>query len=419
MGALGTLFAALGSRGAHLRRPGVDPSRPIMAAALAGSAVAASAFDASRRQLFVVGNEAADVDSLVSAYAMAHLLHSDEVQGIALAQIPRDEFRLRGDALALFRDAGVELAADGSPIHLHFWDEVDWETTCALQNRSLVLTDHNKMTSKVAERFEDCVEQILDHHANTNAHPDAQVEIDEGLGSACTLVVERFLASGRKISKELGTLLAGVILLDTRNFDPKEAKGTLRDRNAFDQLSEFLPLDGASAWYAKLMFARKDTSHLSVRELLLLDLKAMSAADGTMIAFSTVFATLEEACGRAGGPQSFVKEVEAFAANRGYAAVACLFQVDAEGRKGLALIPQHAGERGEAICRAMAQHIAARPEGFPEMFKRNPLFASQGILEHGFELKPLEGLLPFTAFTLRGATTRKTLMPYAMTASSL
>ena len=47
-------------------------------------------------QVFVVGNEAADVDSLVSAYAMAQLLNSSEMQAIALAQIPREEFRLRG-----------------------------------------------------------------------------------------------------------------------------------------------------------------------------------------------------------------------------------------------------------------------------------------------------------------------------------
>ena len=47
-------------------------------------------------QVFVVGNEAADADSLVSAYAMAQLLNSSETQAIALAQIPREEFRLRG-----------------------------------------------------------------------------------------------------------------------------------------------------------------------------------------------------------------------------------------------------------------------------------------------------------------------------------
>ena len=48
-------------------------------------------FDPQKNQ----GNEAADVDSLVSAYAMAQLLNSS-VSTVALAQIPREEFRLRG-----------------------------------------------------------------------------------------------------------------------------------------------------------------------------------------------------------------------------------------------------------------------------------------------------------------------------------
>ena len=36
---------------------------------------------------------------------MARLLDSPDVQGVALAQIPREEFRLRGDALKLFKEA--------------------------------------------------------------------------------------------------------------------------------------------------------------------------------------------------------------------------------------------------------------------------------------------------------------------------
>ena len=43
---------------------------------------------------------------------MAQLLESPDVQGIALAQIPREEFRLRGDALALFKEAGSKVLAE-------------------------------------------------------------------------------------------------------------------------------------------------------------------------------------------------------------------------------------------------------------------------------------------------------------------
>eukprot|EP00439_Symbiodinium_sp_Y106_P043606 s3997_g5.t1 len=83
------------------------------AASICAARMARPAFGVdSRRPVFVVGNEAADVDSLVSAYVMAQLLESPDVQGIALAQIPREEFRLRGDALALFKEAGSKVLAE-------------------------------------------------------------------------------------------------------------------------------------------------------------------------------------------------------------------------------------------------------------------------------------------------------------------
>ena len=75
------------------------------------------------------------------------------------------------------------------------------------------------------------------------------------MGSACTLVAEAFLAhrraaaSGRAegssstctdtLSREVATLLAGVILIDTMNMSPEAAKGTARDEAA---LTELLPL---------------------------------------------------------------------------------------------------------------------------------------------------------------------------------
>ena len=40
-------------------------------------------FDPARRQVFVIGNEAADADSLVSAYALARLLDSPEAPWVS------------------------------------------------------------------------------------------------------------------------------------------------------------------------------------------------------------------------------------------------------------------------------------------------------------------------------------------------
>lgn len=317
-------------------------------------------FDAGRRQVFVIGNEAADVDSLVSAYAMAALLDSAEVQGVALAQIPREEFRLRGDALALFRRAGCKLSPDGSPAEMRFWDEVDWDMMRGMESRSLVLTDHNKMAKKVAEVFEGRVEWVLDHHSDTKSYPIAKADIDERLGSCCTLVVEQFLAKRQPSPQEVGVLLAGVIILDARNFDPNENKGTSRDRAALDQLSAFLPKEGAATWYEELMHARRDVSHLSPRELLLLDLKA-TAIDGFTgtTAFCAIFLSLDKMCAQAGGPEALAGTLRGFARDRGHEAVVALFHSDETGLRALALAA--ASPTGEAICAAACP--AERPDG--------------------------------------------------------
>jgi len=386
-------------------------------AAIAG--VQSLDIDKSRQQVFVIGNEAADVDSLISAYAMAQFLDSDKVQGIALAQILREEFRLRGDALALFRRAGSPLLGDGSPARLLFWDEVDWGAVHSLSSRSLVLTDHNKMTAKVAEHFEGRVERIFDHHADTGSYPDAEVIIDEALGSACTLVVEQFSAAAVPMSAEIGTLLAGVILLDTRNFNPIDAKGTPRDKDALDRLSEFIPA-GRGSWYDELMAARKDVSHLSVRELLLLDLKTANTSSGRVIAFSSIFGPIRDVCEGAGGAAPFLEEAEAMAESKGYDAMVVLFSKDSQDRKAIAFVPGRKGGHGLGICEVMSEHLVrAAPGAFAGVFSENPLFASQGILEEGFGLVRRDDLQPLMAFTLRKPISRKTLLPFAMSASAL
>ncbi|CAE7397805.1 Prune1 [Symbiodinium natans] len=382
---------------------------------------AAFRFDTSKRPVFVVGNEAADVDSLVSAYVTAQLLESPEVQGIALAQIPREEFRLRGDALALFKEAGSPVREDGSPERLHFWDEMDWPAVDALASRSIVLTDHNKMTSQVASHFDGRVEWVMDHHAGGIQYPDARNDIDEGLGSCCSLVAEQFLQRSSEKS-ELGILLAGVILLDCRNFDEKEKKGTDRDRAVMDKLHGLVPAKGTKTWYKELMNARKDVSHLSVRDLMLLDTKVASLR-GLNVAFASMFGTLLEICAKAGRSSGVVEAAQGLARDRGYQAMILLFSKDsASGKKALALIPVEECVEAQELCSAIVSKMLGSPGeivahgpfvamllsgNLPDNLRQNPLYETQGLLESGFQLELLEdafGRLLFATIASISAT---------------
>ncbi|CAE7546222.1 Prune1 [Symbiodinium pilosum] len=345
---------------------------------------------------------------------MARLLDSPDVQGVALAQIPREEFRLRGDALKLFKEAQSPVLTDGSPAGLRFWDEVDWPFVDTLADRTLVLTDHNKMTSQVAGHFEGKVEWVLDHHAGGIQYPDARNDIDEGLGSCCSLVTEQFLQRGsEKLSRELGTLLAGAILLDCRNFDEKEKKGTDRDRAALDALQGMIPDRGNIAWYKELMRARKDVSHLSIRELMLLDMKVVSLR-GLNVAFASIFGTITEICAKAGRPSGVVEAGQALARDRGYQAVILLFSKDkALGKKALAFIPLDKCAEAEDLCSVIVKQMLGSPGSLPAELRQNPLYETQGLLETGFQLQLLEELTPLRVYSIKAEVSRKTVLPMA------
>mmetsp|Transcript_30848 Transcript_30848/g.89744 ORF Transcript_30848/g.89744 Transcript_30848/m.89744 type:complete len:466 (-) Transcript_30848:11-1408(-) len=392
--------------------------RLLAAATTAASAMQAPqrVVDPSRRQVFVVGNEAADVDSLVSAYALAAAFDDSETQGIALAQIPREEFMLRGDAMSLFRSAGSALLSDGSPAGLLFWNEVDGAVVRNLEGRSLVLTDHNRIAQKVAEVFGGDVQFIFDHHSDARVHPDAGGEIVEGLGSACTLVVEEVVRRFGEMPPELGRLLAGAILLDTRNFSPKKKKATPRDQAAFEYVRPFIPVElGQDTWYKQLLKARKDVSQLSVEDLFVLDMKEahVEGFDGR-VAFAAMMTTLDDVLAKAGGPAELQRAMQGFAAERGFSAVVCIFAEDDSGFKALALAP--ASESQQALCDAIEGRLSGAPKGLPESLRENDLFATQGILELGFGMAPRADLAPLRAIRMRPEISRKTLLPCATTA---
>lgn len=379
----------------------------------------AAPFD-GRPQVFVVGNEAADVDSLVSAYAMAQLLNSSETQAIALAQIPREEFRLRGDAVALFRDAGSQVMADGSPMAMTFWDEVPWEQVDQLEQRSLALVDHNKMTEQVAAHFDSKrVTHVLDHHAGSIAYPDASNVIDESLGSCCSLVVERFAAvsDDSKLSKELGVLMAGAILLDCRNFDKDAKKGTARDVAALKHLKTTLevPPKKEGPWYKELMEARKDVAHLSVRDLMLLDMKVVTLR-ALRVAVCSIFRTATEMVHQAGGAEEVTKVARVLSKDRGYDVVILLFNKDKSmgKRRALAFIPlDSADASAAALCSDIVQQMFGTPGNLPEELRENPLYQTQGLVKDGFQMEELKELQPLNVYSLKGDVSRKTVLPFA------
>jgi inorganic pyrophosphatase/exopolyphosphatase len=278
----------------------------------------------------VIGNEASDVDSIVSSLCAAYLknnqviLQADSMSSIStdtnyvpVVFVPRSILKLRREAQILLQYVGVDLE------DLICLDEIDITTLSERNNlQSLILTDHNSCSRGLVSRFpggenetSTLVEMILDHHKDTGDHKKylgnkdsvRRIAFDDvnnkaTAGSACTLVAELLEEWGHSAPTEnyvfpattteeeknkltltlnsglqdISVLLQGGICIDTQNMDP-QGVGTVRDEKALTILDKHIAdkIDRNTCFHA-LRNAKYDQEfweRLNVSECLNIDYK--------------------------------------------------------------------------------------------------------------------------------------------------
>lgn len=216
---------------------------------------------------FVLGNESADLDSIVSSICYAYLLAEENRNEfyIPLLNIPREEILLRKDVLYLFELLDISLD------DLLFYDDLPFINLFQEKRLCINLVDHNVLRRGLIG-FSDVVERIIDHHADENKmYPlIGENKLIAPVGSNATLIAEKIFASSNvKCFSELATLLLAPILIDTSNF--KSEKMTPRDIEAAKKLKKIasIPKD----FYPQLKNAKNDVSGLTVEMLLRKDFK--------------------------------------------------------------------------------------------------------------------------------------------------
>ena len=216
----------------------------------------------------VMGNEAADLDSMASALTYAYLLKEKGLaeNPLPLINIPLGDFKLRTEAAFLFKEAGVDA---GNLISV---EDIDLDALYAKGNLKLVLTDHNKLGAH-QEKFKDSLVSILDHHADDGEYPKG-IETDiRPVGSACTLVSEKYFSQASDLlNGSIGTLLLGTILLDTVNLDPEAGRVKAEDEKAALALIGKLGLNRKEL-FDKLQYEKFNVSSLGSYDLLRKDYK--------------------------------------------------------------------------------------------------------------------------------------------------
>jgi len=118
--------------------------------------------------------------------------------------------------------------------------------------------------------------EIIDHRKVHEAEkfPNAKVQI-ELVGSASTLIAERFIQNNMNISKNSAILLCGAIISNTLNF--RGGVTTDRDKIAFDFLNKTAQL--SSDFSKELFSAKSDLSGDKLKERILGDLAWFNIAD--------------------------------------------------------------------------------------------------------------------------------------------
>ena len=225
-----------------------------------------SNYSPEKKTVIVIGNEAADLDSMASSAAYAYYLFLSGKNAFPLMNIPRKDFALRTEAVYLFGAASI------SPENLLFIEDINLQELSDKGNLELVLVDHNVPGSGLLP-FESLISEVLDHHVDEKKYPaSASVDI-RPVGSASTIVAERFLADFRnEIDSSLGTLLSGTILLDTVNLDESAGRVTPDDVKAAEQLMSITGLE-QKVLFDKLQFEKFNVSSLGSYDLLRKDYK--------------------------------------------------------------------------------------------------------------------------------------------------
>ena len=394
--------------------------------------------------VFVLGNQAADLDSMVSSLTMAYIWnhldhknhHSFNVENfpsfaIPIFSIPRKEFKLRPQAKLLFEFAQVGLDNDGTPPDILFLDQIN-SHSFDFSNCYLALTDHNFVEKEISTIFpEHTIISVIDHHQDLGLYQNAYYRfIDGSCGSTCSLVVDFAINHcHEKIPEQLVKLLIGTILFDTGNFF--QGKFNQIDVNAFQKLIEMLPNSMNSnenqLLFKRLRYAYTDVSNLTFNDLLKVDFKQSYVYKVTkspkyanrLLGFSAIPISLTKIFDLYGSSHEIHLRMHEFLLEKKLDAIIMLCQsefLSGDNRRGLVILTKSTeNDNDNNLFKAIHCALFEIANRMPEKLRQNSLFIKQGIDCDGFDAHAwplsIKSSNQSNFFSVKSVTTRKTLMP--------
>lgn len=217
---------------------------------------------------FVIGNEAMDLDSLVSSLTYAYFLQQKEVKKshlvLAVLNLAKTDLSSRKHLLYLLKQLAIPTD------HLLFWDELEAKHLPAV-GQYYHLVDHNRLAFQQSHLLPN-VKSIIDHHHdNHDNYPNLQYKLIKTVGSCSTLIWKLFNKNKLKLAGEgWAKLFLAAIYIDTSQLK-NASKTTLQDIHASEALLHLF--SGIEDLYKNLQKTQKDLSGLSFKQILYRDLK--------------------------------------------------------------------------------------------------------------------------------------------------
>jgi len=225
----------------------------------------------------VMGNQACDLDSGVSALTLAfHLsiLHPSKLI-LPLLNINRQEFPLKTELKYVLSKECIEEQ------HLIFRDDFELKN---IEHLSLILVDHNVLPNEDKE-MENRISEIIDHHFKETNHENATIET---VGSCSSLVLRKILKESPEFADPSSLrMILSTILLDSVNLQQSAKRVTSLDIDMVAACEKILGPQPKDQIFSLVMKEKFRVDHLTVSQLCRRDLKIVSK-DGVRIALSSV-----------------------------------------------------------------------------------------------------------------------------------
>lgn len=225
-----------------------------------------SVFKELLKHQIVLGNQSADLDSIVSAISMSFFLTTPDSRFIPVINTTKDILMTKHECLYLMKELSINLD-----------DLIFLSDFKSKEILKVVLVDHNELDNEEKSMgLSDRVISIIDHHIDKNNFLDTSPRlIDTTAGSNATLISHMFYEAKSELPESFASMLLFPILADTNNLT---CRASQKD---FEMTKYLTKLSGLNCdnTYKNIEAAKFDQSNMDTLTLLKKDYKQYSNND--------------------------------------------------------------------------------------------------------------------------------------------